>query len=104
MPGRGENEPTGFGRRLREAREEKGLTQKQLADTAGTHVNTVARLEREEQEPAWPLVLKFAKALGVDCTTFTVREEMNRDGPALGSGAAKPAKGVAKKPNGKEKK
>jgi transcriptional regulator with XRE-family HTH domain len=75
MPGRGDNPPTGFGRRLREVREGKGLTQQQLADAAGTHVNTVARLERGEQEPAWPLVLKFAKSLGVDCTAFNATGE-----------------------------
>jgi transcriptional regulator with XRE-family HTH domain len=101
MPGRGENEPTGFGRRLREAREQKGLTQKQLADTAGTHVNTVARLEREEQEPAWPLVLKLAKALGVDCTAFAGAES---NSPVPEPPTEKSAKDTLKKPKGKRKK
>jgi len=71
MAGRGEFGPTGFGQCLREAREKKGWTQKELAEKAGTHTNTIARLERGEQEPAWPLVLALAKALGVDCTAFS---------------------------------
>lgn len=70
MPGRGERGPTGFGSRLRNVRETKGLTQKQLGEAAGVHVNSIARLERGEQEPAWPIVLDLAKALGVDCTAF----------------------------------
>jgi transcriptional regulator with XRE-family HTH domain len=63
--------PTGFGARLRELREAKGLSQQKLADEAGCHRFTVAKLERGEQEPAWPLVLALAKALGVDCLAFT---------------------------------
>jgi hypothetical protein len=31
----------------------------------------VAKLERGVQEPAWPLVLALAKALGVNCLAFT---------------------------------
>ena len=99
IPGRGKYDPTGFGRRLREVREGKGLTQKQLADAAGVHVNTVARLEREEQEPAWPLVLKFASALGVDCTAFNVTPVAV---PATEPSAD--SKPTAKKPKGKPKK
>lgn len=63
--------PTGFGARLRELREAKGLSQQKLADEAGCHRFTVAKLERGEQEPAWPLVLALSKALGVDCLAFT---------------------------------
>ena len=70
MAGRGNYGATGFGQRLRAVREAKGMTQQQLADAAGSHKNTVARLERGEQEPAWPLVLAFARALEVDCTAF----------------------------------
>jgi transcriptional regulator with XRE-family HTH domain len=71
MAGRGDFGPSGFGERLRKARESKEWTQKELADKAGTHINTVARIERGEQEPAWPLVLAFAAALGVSCEEFS---------------------------------
>ena len=62
MAGRGEVEPSGFGEKLREVREAKGLTQKQLADASDIHSNTIAKLERGEQEPNWPLGLKLVKA------------------------------------------
>jgi transcriptional regulator with XRE-family HTH domain len=91
MAGRGEFGPTGFGGRLRAAREGKNWTQQQLAEAASTHVNTIARLERGEQEPAWPLVLKLAAALGVDCTAFA-GDVVGKPEPDV-----KPAKGKPKK-------
>jgi putative transcriptional regulator len=71
MAGRGDTEPSGFGGKLSAMRTAAGLSQGQLADRAELHVNTVARLERGENEPAWPVVLKLAAALGVTCEAFT---------------------------------
>ncbi len=70
MAGRGDVEPSGFGESLKRLRTEKGFTQKQVAEAAGLYPNSLAKLERGEHEPSWPLVLKLAKALGVDCTAF----------------------------------
>jgi len=69
MPGRGDVESSGFGERLKAVREERGLTQKQLGDLA-SHSSEYNRenWSEGEQEPAWPLVLKLAAALGVLCT------------------------------------
>ncbi len=61
---------SGFGQKLRALREERGLSQFQLAIKAACRSETVSRLERGEQEPAWPLVLALANALGVECTAF----------------------------------
>jgi len=61
---------TGFGARLRTLRVEKGLTQAAVAGAAAAHVNTIAKLERGLQEPAWPLVLALADALGVCVSAF----------------------------------
>jgi transcriptional regulator with XRE-family HTH domain len=61
---------TGFGKRLRELREVSGLTQRQLADKAGCHYMTLAKLEQGTQEPAWPLVVALCQALGVSCDAF----------------------------------
>jgi transcriptional regulator with XRE-family HTH domain len=97
---------TGFGPRLRELREKAGMTQEQLGELANCAKNTVARLERGEQEPAWPLVLAFAKALGVDCTTFTEPATF-QDKPKPGRPAkAKPKATEAKRnrPRGRPKK
>ena len=67
--------PSGFGPRLRELREGKGLSQGQLAQVAGCNVFTVSKTERGTQEPAWPLVLALARALGVEVGAFVVNGE-----------------------------
>jgi transcriptional regulator with XRE-family HTH domain len=81
---------TGFGGQLRQVREEAGLTQQQLGERAGCHTMTIAKLEAGTQEPAWPLVLALAKALGVSTEAFRGRV----DGPA----PAAPKRGQPPKP------
>lgn len=83
---------SGFGERLRTQREAKGMSQKELGEKSGIHSNTIARLERGEQEPAWPLVLALAKALAVDCTAFSVEPEVESDKPEDKKPAAKKGK------------
>ena len=101
MPGRGDAPASGFGPRLKTVRESKGWSQKQLGEAAEVHPNTIAKLERSDQEPNWPLVLKLAKALGVDCTAFA-GADVEGDISAPEPIAAKPAKNVTKKPKGKK--
>jgi transcriptional regulator with XRE-family HTH domain len=72
MAGRGKRPASGFGGRLRAIRQEKRLSQRELAEEAGCNTNTLAKLERGEQEPVWPLVLALARALGVEVTAFVV--------------------------------
>jgi transcriptional regulator with XRE-family HTH domain len=98
MAGRGDLPPSGFGSALRRTREGKGLTQKQLAETAGLHPNTVAKLERGDQEPNWPLVLQLAGVLGVTCQDFTgaVPPASEPEPPASGPGKRGGAKGKGK--------
>jgi transcriptional regulator with XRE-family HTH domain len=67
--------PSGFGQQLRRLRDGSGLTQAELAERAGIHPNTMARMERGEHEPAWPLVLALARALGVTADAFMPAEE-----------------------------
>jgi len=86
---------SGFGQRLKELREERGLTAQQLADQARCHPMTISKLERGVQEPAWPLVLALAKALGVEVTAFVVIEPVQAEeaekppGKAAGRPASK---------------
>ena len=70
MPGRGNQPPSGFGAALRRVRVAKNVTQAELGNLANVHPNTVAKLERGDQEPTWPLVLSLASALGVSCQEF----------------------------------
>jgi transcriptional regulator with XRE-family HTH domain len=65
-----EKKPTGFGDRLRVLREAKDLTQRGLAEKAGCFWLTISKLERNLQEPTWPLVLSLCRVLGVRCTAF----------------------------------
>ena len=65
------SEPTAFGRRLRELREQAGLTQSELGERAGKMMyQMLARYERGETEPTWPVVLRLAEALGVSTEAF----------------------------------
>jgi putative transcriptional regulator len=70
-----------FAGRLRELREAAGLTQGQLAERAGIHMLTVAKLEQQIREPAWATVLALADALGVECVAFTKAPTVEARGP-----------------------
>jgi transcriptional regulator with XRE-family HTH domain len=66
---------SGFGQRLRQKREAAGLSQLGLANKAACRSETISRLERGEQEPAWPLVIALARALGIEVGAFVVEEK-----------------------------
>jgi transcriptional regulator with XRE-family HTH domain len=93
MPKKGGWPPTGFGARLRALRDQRGWTQAQLAERAGCNSFTVAKTERGEQEPAWPLVLALARALGVGVAAFVADETRDSAvaGGKKGGRSAKPA-------------
>ncbi len=56
-----------YGQRLRESREEKGLTQKQLADLLLTTQSTIGKYEREELQPNVETIIKICKTLEITC-------------------------------------
>ncbi len=60
-----------IGDRLKALRIEQALTQGELAEKAGVALNTVARLERNENEPHMPTVRKLAAALEVHPSALT---------------------------------
>ena len=55
-----------FGENMRKAREEKGLTQEQLAEILKTKQNTISRWENGEREPSLEMVVKIARSLDCD--------------------------------------
>jgi len=55
-----------FGRRLRELRKERGLSQEELAFRAGLHRTYVSSAERGERNVALINIERLANALGVD--------------------------------------
>jgi transcriptional regulator with XRE-family HTH domain len=108
MPKKAE-QPTGFGGKLKELRQSAGLTQQQLAQRAGFHGFTVAKLEQGLQEPSWPTVLALAGALGVGVEAFVGNGEETAARPGPGrprKASAEPQqKGKAaggRKPRGKK--
>jgi transcriptional regulator with XRE-family HTH domain len=60
-----------FAGRLKELREQAGLSQKSLAEKAGLVTSAVGHLEQGLRKPTWETVLALAKALGVSCEAFT---------------------------------
>lgn len=55
-----------FGDRLREARNEKGLLQRQLAELLNVNQITVSTWERGTREPSIEMIKKIAKLLDCD--------------------------------------
>ena len=96
--------PEAFAAKLKELREQAGLTQKQLAERAGVAQRTVSSLEQGLYEPVWSTALALAAALGVDCTAFT-QEPADRPAPGRGRPAkAKEEPTAPKRKRGRPKK
>ncbi len=53
-----------FGKKLREAREAKGLSQKDLAAKIGSVHTVIGRYERDEMKPSIDVVKRLAEELG----------------------------------------
>lgn len=52
---------THLGKKLKELREERGLTQKQLSELLGLNSVTYLHYEKEQREPPLSLLVEFAK-------------------------------------------
>lgn len=59
------NPKSKIGKNLKKARLSTKLTQKQVADKIGVHVNYYARIERDEESPSLEVLKKLAKILKV---------------------------------------
>jgi transcriptional regulator with XRE-family HTH domain len=59
-----------FGARLKRLREQAGLTQQQLAEKAGVHRFSIAKVEQDLHMPSWPTIQALAKALDISCAAF----------------------------------
>jgi transcriptional regulator with XRE-family HTH domain len=79
-----------FADRLRELREAKGLTQKQLAELAGVSLRGVAQWEQGVREPGWSSVVALCEALAVSCEAF--RQEPTRKGETKPGRPRRPAR------------
>ena len=59
------NPLTAFGTRLRELREERGLSQEKLAEMADLHRNYVGQLERGRSNVSLLTIVRLARSLNV---------------------------------------
>lgn len=57
--------PLTIGERIKEAREEKGLTQRQVADRMGVKYQNIGQYERGLRTPKIGTIRRIADALGV---------------------------------------
>lgn len=64
-------EPT-IGERLREARQARGLTLRELADRAGTTESHLSKLERGAHAPSWPLIARVLVGLDLNPNPVTL--------------------------------
>ncbi|MFR6566899.1 MAG: helix-turn-helix domain-containing protein [Blautia wexlerae] len=85
---------SGAGKLIKEARKNKGLTQKQLAEKTGLAVVTIQQYERNLREPRLKNIIKIANALNVspeslfgsihiDITTEFDREKLDYCSPGI---------------------
>ena len=63
-----------IGRNLRRVREDRLVTQQELADAADLNLSTVMRIENDRVEPRFSTIRKLAKALDVDARELTRKE------------------------------
>ncbi len=59
-----------IGRKLKEARMRRLLTQEELAEKAGVSPSTIVNIERDQAEPHFRTIRKLAEALDVDPTSL----------------------------------
>lgn len=55
-----------IGKKIKEIRQRSEMTQLEVAEKAGIHVNYYARIERGEIVPSWKILDKLAKIFKVD--------------------------------------
>jgi transcriptional regulator with XRE-family HTH domain len=71
-----------LGRRLREIRTEKELSQYELAKRSGVTKQAIGRIENGVAfEPTWTTIQLLIHALGVPCTEFMEPDLLKRAGP-----------------------
>jgi transcriptional regulator with XRE-family HTH domain len=78
MPLKTQPEGKIFGRRLRELRLERNLTQDALAQIVATSKPFISDMERGVKVPSLTMILRLAKAL--DCSTCDLVETFDRIG------------------------
>lgn len=69
-----------IGERMKQIREEKGLTQNEVAQRAGVTAASLSRWENEEREPTFQNVQRIAQALGATMAEMVKEPEKPKEG------------------------
>lgn len=85
-----------FADRLKELREQAGLSQPQLAAASGLPVGSIRQYEQGRRDPLWQVLFKLADALGVSTEAF-------RDCIDAGQGESKPSAAGGRRRNSNAK-
>jgi transcriptional regulator with XRE-family HTH domain len=64
-----------IGSNLRRLREDRLLTQAELAERAGIAVSSLVRIENDQVDPRFSSIRKLARALDADPKELTTRED-----------------------------
>lgn len=64
-----------LGRAVRELRQERALTQRQLAQAADVNETWISHIEAGRTNPAWGTVARLAAALGIELSELAARAE-----------------------------
>lgn len=70
---------SGFGKQLTRLREAAGLSQYELAKRSKVTAQAISRIEKDEREPNWITILKFARALNVSVAEFDAGGDPRQD-------------------------
>ena len=80
------------GENVKHFRKEKGYTQEELGYMVGLSGVAIMRYEKEQREPKQDILIKIAKALGVqlrDLTDTSIWEEFDKQYPDMGENVAR---------------
>ncbi|NLI08798.1 MAG: helix-turn-helix transcriptional regulator [Thermotogaceae bacterium] len=69
-----------FGRRLREIRDRKGMTQEKLSEISGLERSYISDVERGARSISLKNIERLASALGIQVNELFVFEDVKQDG------------------------
>lgn len=73
-----------FGKRIRQLRKEKGMSQEKLAEKSGLHNTYIGQIERGEKNASLESIQKLSEGLGVSVAEiFETFTESPRENPIL---------------------
>jgi transcriptional regulator with XRE-family HTH domain len=67
-----------LGRAVAQIREEKGLTQAEVARKTSLHVTYISGIENGARNPTWTVLTQIARALGVPVSELAARAEQQK--------------------------